>query len=352
MRMRSTALLALALLFASAAHVAAQNTLSARGASIRLGGRFHAQYAHSSAEGYSDHFFARRARLIADITVSDFLDARVQPDFAGGGADLKDAWVRLRFSPGFEVTMGQFKRPFDLFELASSTDLSIIERDGRVGGVSGCAGVGGICSYSRLTERLRFADRDMGIKVAGASGAAAWELALTNGTGTNVPDENEAKSFSGRVTVDVAEGVQVGGQVALHDHPGPDDETEYASAWGADVQWGGWRDGLLVQASVVGGENWLKPGPPGDDARFLAFQGAASFYRPLPEGRFEAVEPLLRLSWGDPDRATEQDGGMVLTPGVALYVAGRNKIAFNLDVWSPQAGDTQYSLKVQSFVYF
>ena len=231
-----------ALVFAG--EVAAQNTISSRAASIRFGGRLHTQYATSSVDSYQDHFFFRRARLIADITVNDFFDARVQPEFAGGSAELKDAYVRFKFSPGFQVTMGQFKRPFDLFELDSSTDLSLIERDGRVGGVSSCAGVGGICSYSRFTEKLNYSDRDTGIRVGGENGKVSYEVSLTNGTGANVADENDAKSLSGRLSFELSDKITVSGQFARHDYLDDADETAYANAWGADVQYGDWRDGL------------------------------------------------------------------------------------------------------------
>ena len=77
-------------------------------------------------------------RLLLDVTVGDFLSARLQPGFVGGKTELKDVYLRLNFADDFQVSMGQFKRAFDLFELSSSTDLSVIERDGRIEGVSGC----------------------------------------------------------------------------------------------------------------------------------------------------------------------------------------------------------------------
>ena len=55
----------------------------------------------------------------------------------------EDAYVRLTFGSGFRATIGQFKRPFDVFELTSSTQTLVIERAGGVDGVSACAGPGG-----------------------------------------------------------------------------------------------------------------------------------------------------------------------------------------------------------------
>lgn len=336
----------------AAGDLSAQTEISARKASLRIGGRLHTQYASSSVGDYKDQFFFRRARLTADITVNDFLTARIQPEFAGGSAELKDAYVRLSFDPLFRVSMGQFKRAFDLFELSSSTDLSLIERDGRVGGVSTCTGVGGVCSYSRFTEKLSYADRDQGIRIQGSRGKVEYEATMTNGAGANESDENDTKSYSGRLSVDVADNVTVSGQFAAHDYVGVTDNDEYASAWSLDVAVGSWRDGVHFQAALAGGDNWKSLDGAGDPATFLAFQGVASYFAPLSSERFTAVEPLLRLSYGDPNTNLNDDGGLVVTPGLMFYVAGKNKIGANVDIWSPQTGDTEYSFKLQSFLYF
>jgi hypothetical protein len=330
----------------------AQNLVNPRTVSLRVGGRLHTQYATSSLGTYNDGFFLRRGRLTIDATFNDFIDARVQPEFVGSSVGLKDGYLRLRFAPTFQLTMGQFKRSFDLFELESSTDMSIIERDGRVGGVDACAGVGGVCSYSRFTQKLGFSDRDLGVRVAGSSGSVDYQFSMTNGTGANTSDENDAKSYSGRLGVEVADGLVIGAQLGLHDYVSDDDDGEYARAWGADLQYGDYRGGLLLQAAVVGGDNWKVLDDAGDAAGFMALQGYGSYYAALDGERLVGIEPLVRVSYGDPDTDFVDDGGVVFTPGLMVYLLGKNKIGFNVDVWSPQSGDTEYSLKVQSFLYF
>ena len=144
---------ALVLVAVTIQNVQAQVEISARGAQVRFGGRLHSQFATSSAEaGKSTDFFTRRARFTLDIGVSDLLDARVQPDFGGGELELKDAYFRLNVSSGFRFSVGQFKRAFDIFELNSSTDIVVVERTGRINGMSGCAGPGGalIAMIARL----------------------------------------------------------------------------------------------------------------------------------------------------------------------------------------------------------
>lgn len=334
------------------AEVAAQFDVSGRAASIRFGGRIHTQYATSSVGAADSGFFFRRARFNADATVNDFVSGRLQLDFAGGETAIKDGYLRLAFAPTFELSMGQFKRAFDAFELPSSTDQALIERDGRVAGVDTCSGVGGVCSFSRFTQKLSYSDRDTGLKVEGATGAVEYAVTLTNGTGANEDDENDTKSISGRLAVDVTDDLTVAGQLARHDYPDPSDESAGATAWSLDVRYGDWRDGLRVNAAVVRGDNWKNLDDSGAPSTFTALQGVGSYYAATDMERLVGIEPLFRVSYGDPDTSADDDGGLVVTPGLMLYVSGKNRIGFNVDIWSPQSGDTEYSLKLQSYLYF
>lgn len=330
----------------------AQTTITSRAATLTIGGRLHTQYQGSSVDGAVNDFFIRRARIVADATFNDFFVGRVQTDFAGGGATLLDAWVRLDFDEAFRLSMGQFKRSFDIFELDSSTDLSLFERDGRIPDLSVCTGVGRICSYSRLTEALGFAGRDTGLKVDGTSGTFSYQTTLTNGNGVGVRDQNDGKSFAGRAGVAASEDLTVSANVGIRDYVGPTAETEQAFAWGADVQWGTWRDGLLVQAAVTGGDNWAVLDPDDDPLSFLAFQAMGSFYNPLDGDRIVGVEPVLRVSVADPAGDVDDDGGTLITPGVMLYLMGKNKIGANLDYYVPQTGDSEFVFRAGVFLYF
>ncbi|MGD8729255.1 MAG: porin, partial [Gemmatimonadota bacterium] len=326
--------------------VSAQLQVSGRGASLRVGGRVQSQYTVSSIDGATNDFFFRRVRLIADATVNDFLSGRVQSDFAGGGAALQDAYVRMSFSPEFEVSIGQFKRAFDLFELSSSTNLSVIERDGRIEGYSVCSGVGSVCSYGRLTAALDFAGRDQGIRVEGESGSIAYHATLTNGTGANSADENGRKSVSGRLTVALSEDLRATGQVGLHDYVDPAAEDANAVAFGGDLEYGTWRDGLLVQAGVITGDNWALDPVTEGAPNFLALQGIGSYYYPVDGDHVEGVEPLLRISYADPNMDVDDDNGLLITPGFAVYIMGRSKVGANFDIYSPSVGDKEFSFKV------
>lgn len=334
---------------------AAQAEIEGRFATIEVGGRVHGQLAHTSTEGPPEvDFFMRRARVTMDVEVNEFLDGRVQYEFTGDGS-LQDAYFRLTFDDALRVSMGQLKRTFDLFELSSSTELPLVERDGRVPGLDVCGGLGGICSWSRLTEQLEYAGRDMGVKVDGRlrGGAVSYQLAVTNGTGAD-GDENDGKSFQGRLVVALADGIRLGGNVSVHDFTSGMEpaDAEHATAWGGDVEVGDFRDGLHLMAGFVAGDNWQSLDAVAEPTPFLALQGLASWYVPVDRMRLEAIEPVGRVSWADPDTDVTDDGGVLITPGLFVYVLGRNRIGANLDIYRPDEGETEYSFKLMTFLYF
>ena len=354
LRLRAIALIAV-LATAGAGPILAQERIGARFAQVEFGGRLHSQLATSSAAGgKSTDFFTRRARLTIDVEVSPLLDGRVQPDFGDGKLELKDAYFRLNFDRGFRLSAGQFKRAFDLFELNSSTDVVVVERTGRIDGVGECGGVGGVCSLSRFTEKLAYSDRDIGVKIDGSLGEGLrYQATVTNGTGTGGGDENSGKSLAGRLSVRLANDVWLSGNVARHDFVAAHGGTEAATAVGGDLEIGRFREGAHLQIGVVSGGNWRLPDSiPGGIPGFLTAQAILSSYFDWEGSGWEGVEPMARVSWGDPDRGAEEDAGLLLTPGVFLYVRGKNRIGANLDVYRSESGETEFSFKLQTYLYY
>jgi hypothetical protein len=332
-----------------------QVQISARAARITIGGRLHTQFTTASVDSADSQFFFRRARLQADIRVTDYLDGRLEYDFASGRSGLQDAFARVTVDPALALSVGQFKRPFTLWDLHSANDLPIIERDGAVPPGQGpgerCRGVGGVCNLSRLTQQLQFDGRDIGLRLEGNVDALRYMASLTNGQGTNQNDVNDAKSASGRVEVAV-ESIRLGVFGALHDYRDPIpavDDDDFAEAFGADIEVGSFRDGFHLIAGGVMGNNWRL----GPDVDFLTGQVLASYYVEIAEEMLAGVEPMFRASWADPDRDDEDDEGLLLTPGLMFYFQGRNGLAANFDHYSPDGpADAEWSLKLQLFLYF
>ena len=343
---------AVAVVFFTPASIFGQVEIRARAATVTIGGRFHVQSITSSEDAISPDFLLRRARVFIGVQVADFFEARLLPDFAGGKTALQDAYISLNFDPAFEVAVGQLKRASEIFELSSSTQLAVIERDGRVPGGGDCTGVGGVCTFSRFMQKLRYSERDIGMRIAGSGGGFSYMATVTNGTGINVRDENDGKSYSGRGAWALASGLEIGGFIGLHDYPDANGKTEYGAAYGVDLDWGDWYDGLHVQAAVVGGDNWREIDAAGGAARFLTGQVILTYQIPVDSDRWTSVEPLARVSWADPDTDSVGDEAWLFTPGLTLYVSGRNRIGTNLDIYAPEWGDSMLSFKVQAFLYF
>ena len=317
----------------------------------------HVQLATTSVDSVPEsEFLLRRARIWAATRLNDWIDAAVQVDIAKGEVVGRFAFVRFEFDPRLLVSVGQFKRAFDLFELTSSSQILTIERDGSIPGVADCAGIGGVCAYSRFSEELEHASLDVGILVTGtlADDKVNYLVTLTNGAGANARETNDAKSFAGRLEWRPIERLRMGGNFGSHDYSNVvTGRTEHAPATAFDIEWGDFDAGLHLQAGVMTGENWRVVDAGGASPRFLTYQGIATYRVPLASpGRIAAFEPVGRVSWGDPDRATGRDGGWLMTPGLMLHFSDRNRLAANLDVWRPQTGPTVLGLKVQTAIYF
>jgi hypothetical protein len=216
--------------------------------------------------------------------------------------------------------------------------------------------VGGVCSYSRFSEKLLLSSLDVGMLLQGevAEGKVGYLLSVTNGTGPNTREENGTKSFSGRIEWMASPHLRVGANAGVHDYvDGVTGDDAFAPATALDVEVGDFEEGFHLQAGVMAGQNWLNLGAGGQESRFLSWQGIATYRVPLDgDHRIRAVEPVGRVSWGDPDRDAASDGGLLVTPGLVVHFDGRNKMGANVDIWHPQAGATVWGLKAQAYLYF
>jgi len=354
------------LILAIALPAAAEVEIKSKAAEINITGRVQTQFVHSSVDSIplGFQFFIRRARIALELKINDVVGGKVQPDYSAGKISLKDAYMTLKFGPNFKVYTGQFKRPFDLFELTSSTKILVIERGGGVFGA-------GVVSLSRLTELLGYSDRDVGVKGSfnNSSKNVMVDVAITNGIGSNkVPfniDTSDALGevqFTGHLKVkpaqdrDLTFGLGASGKPYLEDPEDRESDVAYAPAVQVEAEYGNFKEGSHVQAGFVWGENWREY-MTGETERpdFSAFQVIGAHKHPLQGNKYiEAVEPLVRLGWADMNTDLDNDAGWLVTPGFQIFFAGRNKIAFNVDVWMPEDEnlDTEFSFRAQTYLHY
>jgi hypothetical protein len=335
-------------------------------ATMTIGGRFHMQFNTTSVDSaggaavpYSE-FLLRRARLTFDVRFNDLISARIEPDYSTIGGvglfSLRDAYVRLRFGSGLQATAGQFKRPFDLFELTSSTQILVVERSGAIRGVGACGTQNTVCSLSTLSAGLFYSDRDAGLMLDGdlLPGRLHYAVAATNGQTLRQRETNSGKQLTGRVSVTPRKHMVLSGNVVWKDYTNvASGAAERATAWGADLELGSFAAGPHVQAGLIGGDNWraLTPDSTGIES-FVTGQVIATYRFPVAHQWIDGVEPTLRASWADPNLSDDVDEGWLITPGAMLHLGSRNRLYVNIDIWVPDVGDTEYALLTQLNFYF
>lgn len=390
---RSTgAVLAGLLVLAAAGTAHAQEVVLDAGATeVDLSGRVQLQAATSSCSDFpfeqdspcTDQvpgldMFTRRVRVSASVTINDFISAKVEPDYAEvSGVTLRDAYGRLTFGDGAKVQVGQFKRPFDGFNLVSSSQLLTVERDIDIPGVPGMRAA----SLGEFASGFDLASYDIGAMVFGtlADGRLDYHVGVFNGEPSSAgEDRNGGKQVVGRLTYRLSAGdlpLSVSAAGARSDRPfeGADDQpgVQASSKSYRDfelfAELGGYEPGPHLQAGVIFGDNPTEApdgSPAIDPGRTPRVRDFASMYawqvigayRFGTEGadRLEAVEPVFRVTRAEPN--TDRDGDRVwaFTPGLNVYFFGRNKLQLNWD-FATFDGDSFASVnsfKSQLQVYF
>ncbi|HEU0012446.1 MAG TPA: porin [Longimicrobium sp.] len=334
-----------------AAPAAAQFTLeTADSARLTIGGRVHTQLNTTSVDSAAaTEMLLRRVRLEANLQLNRVVGGRIQPEFAGSRVTLRDAYVRLTLDPAFVLTAGQAHRPASLLTEYSSTRIVPIERGLRIRGVQGD------WEQHNLVSLLGYADRDVGLQVRGQPRGAplglGYAVGFFNGpVRADFPDENTYQLVA-RVTARPASLVRVGASWSSRDFARPNALTdqvdlERGTMWEADLDVGEEKAGPRLMAEAVYGDF-----NPFDGVTFAGVQGWLSYRTGPVSSTIAAVEPLLRVSAGDPDVDDEvlsgAIGGVLVTPGVNLWLGGLNRLQFNYDLWSPGEGKRVHSFKTQ-----
>jgi len=147
---------------------------------LQADGRF---FLDDAGDSFADTFVIRRARLIVEGTLAKQFDFQVAPDFAGGKAELQDAWLDFRKSGLLNVRVGRTKVPFGIERLQSSS----------------CALFAETGMSTALTPNY-----DEGVMLYGSVGAGVldYSMGVFNGgsDGASVDaDSNDGKDLAARI---------------------------------------------------------------------------------------------------------------------------------------------------------
>ncbi len=197
-------------------------------------------------------FYFNRLRLGVTGSIpydfSYYLITELSPE--RGGPHILDAFISYnRFGPWAKISMGQFRNPFGL-ELGSTAchKLHTINR-------------------SEVVNQLAGPFRDFGVMISGGTDTLSlfgsktknlfgYQLAIMNGNGMNIQDDNQFKDIIGRLTFHPFEFITIGANYRFGKHPAVDptatteDERERL---GFDVELK-YKD-FLVQSEYVSGSD-------------------------------------------------------------------------------------------------
>jgi phosphate-selective porin O/P len=355
--------------FASTAH--------AQAPSIRVAGRVQAHFRAASGDSSASFnvgtatsparsgWEIRRLRIQTDVRFGDNINLVIQPSFEMSALRMRDAYLRVGLTPRVGLTMGQEKSPFQRYELNSSNNLLSIERGLRVFALSNKE------ALNNLLEANGYIAHDLGafVDFAAPDNRFAVKVGISNGSRESSTDVNNAKSFFGRATAtlmtnaDAQPMLQVGASLASRDRAicrtlGATagtcanyyaDSSKQTTAFGLDLEYGGFRPGWHVIADFATGDNVpiatrLATGRnsanldsmSGPVVTFTGIHIVAAYRMALTgtEPRLvQIIEPALRIDYTDPDTDAKGDHGTLITPVLNVYFANTVVLRAGLDIY-------------------
>ncbi|HEY0305372.1 MAG TPA: porin [Longimicrobiales bacterium] len=352
---------------------------------IRLIGRIQAQFNSTSVDEAelvaaglnpqpipATNFDIRRLRFGAELEYDKWLTGKIEVEMAMARLQMRDVFVNFGFDPALNLRVGQFKKPYSLLQLYSSSMWPVIERGVLIRGItdamlhadsttaggrllSSFRGVPVLPEEQALLEVFGYQNFDLGAAVHGKIGGFGYSAGLFNGAGSDRPDDTNAQSYAARITYKLPTDLPITlGSALSHRNyrvsNRPTIQTNSGTAYEFDVEVGAFRGhGLHILGEVAFGENLAVA-----DDDFLGGQAIVAWFQPINDSRIEGVEVAGRASYGDPRRDFDDDGGWFYTPGVNLYFSGRNRLMFNWDVFAPKAErfDSENAVRIQAQVYF
>ncbi len=351
-----------ALALATTQPVSAQVQVESNATKIEFGGRVQLQAGTSSCSDFTNNSsdnsaceedvpitdtFIRRVRLAIDIDFNEWISAKIQPEFGKiNGFRLADAYGRLNLAPDADVThaqitLGHFKRPFDIFAMTSSTQFLTVERAVLARGLPST-------SYGAITALNRWGDRDVGVMIDGGVSEDRFHywFGVFNGGLSFENADDGGKQYVGRAQMKLTTGelpVKFGVAGSINNQPYLEaDEsisTKGYEGWEIFAELGDFNGGPHVQAAFIGGKNSLQnlmgdePDLPGGDefATLSTWQAIGGWKFDVENFWVEAIQPVFRITRANPNTSLDKMSVWGFTPGVQVFFDGRNKIMANWD---------------------
>jgi hypothetical protein len=216
---------------------------------------------------------------------------------------LKDGYLFYEPTPLFRASAGQFKAPFDIEELISTSDILFV---GRSVGSRGVQGIEGFNRQGLSIGRqvgVRFDSEPYFVLAEDSGLGISYAAAATNGESANRTfNDNDELAYFGRLNVHWSDLVRLGGGAYYNDRTFGEPEERIGQSetgWTADLTVA--ASGFTLLANII--QTNFEPDPelgaePARTAR--SYQAQVAYEEP-----FFGLQPAYRFSYLDPNTDVE-----------------------------------------------
>ena len=259
-----------------------------------------------------------------DFSYYFFMEVSPFKNPANQAASLLDAFVTYsRFGQYAKISIGQFKAPIGLEQNTSCSALTTVNR-------------------SDATGQLAGPQRDLGLMISGGNDTTLlkYSVAVMNGVGMGVEDDNTGKDFLGRLVIHPIEFLEVGGSFRVGKR-NPTDLTQdqndimrIAAELKLDFK------GFVLQGEYLHGQDKLYSttkvpiyggcgGIIGFDTKTEGTYKKNGYWAMLSYRTKWDLEPVIKYDNFDPDLDLDDDWNNNITIGLNYYANDWTRIQVN-----------------------
>lgn len=267
---------------------------------LKVSGYIQARYTMDKDE--VNDFQAKRARGKFSGNVSEKIKYSLLFDFIDDkhGSNLADAYIDVNYLPQAKVRMGQFKTPFSMEYLTSSTKWDTVE-------------------LAQVVSKLG-SKRDIGIQISGdVSPLVEYTVGVFNGTGSNAAEENKRKDIIAHGVIKPLKGLLLG--VSHYEGwSGKEDENKTKRRTGAQLSF--IKEPLSVKGEFIFGKN-------GETSAY-GWYAQLGYTLPIPLGKgSQRLQAIVKYDSYDPNGDKEKDKTDIATVGLTWFITKNAKLQVN-----------------------
>jgi len=291
---------------------------SIKGPNITIFGYIQPQYEYHFTDGNENTFQFKRARIGVRGTIHEdfsyYFMLETSP-FIGSSGDayLMDAFVSYTKYNWAKISLGSFKQPFSLEVATACHSLTTIDR-------------------SIVADQLVAPQRDFGLMLLGGNKYTKFNywVALMNGRGLKVKDDNTKKDIVGRATYKITNFFTIGGSFR-YGYPIPNNNDDTRTTYGAEFLLE--FDKLAVQGEYIYDEGAYFSGASGGCGSTPVALGETrdGAYVMASYNVDDKLQPVLKYEFFDPNLDLKDDGSYMERMTLGANYFFNEKVRFQLN---------------------